>query len=132
MPRVWYINRPLWYFFAIGCFAIGAFLLRSERPEPTSWRPSRPGIRFTTVVLFTRDDCPLCDRAKATLQKYSKYLPEIGEVDIADDSERAEQYGTEIPVVEIDGQVRFRGCVSEPLLRRLIEATEPNAVMPNR
>jgi len=131
MPRAWYINRPLWYFFAMGCFAIGVFLLRKSRPRPTSWRASRSGIRFTTVVLFTREGCTLCDQTKATLQKYAEYLPEIGEVDIAADPELAGRYGTEIPVVEIDGQVRFRGCVSEPLLRRLIEATPPCSVMRN-
>lgn len=131
MPRAWYVNRSLWYFFAIGCFVIGVFLLRKSRPEPTSWKASRPGIRFTTVVLFTRESCTLCDRAKETLQKYAEYLPEIGEVDIAADPQLAEQYRTEIPVVEIDGQIRFRGCVSEPLLRRLLEATPPNSVMRN-
>ena len=34
-----------------------------------------------------------------------------------------EKYGTTIPVVEFDGEVRFQGKVDERLLRRLIEGT---------
>ena len=47
----------------------------------------------------------------------------IEEIDIAGAPELEEQFGTSIPVVEIDGIVRFRGRVSELLLRRLIEGT---------
>jgi hypothetical protein len=41
-------------------------------------------------------------------------------VDIEADEELAGRFGQWIPVVEIDGQVRFRGQVDEVLLQRLL------------
>ena len=41
------------------------------------------------------------------------------------DPQLRELHGTSIPVVEIDGQIRFRGRVDEMLLRRLIEGASP-------
>ena len=49
-------------------------------------------------------------------------MPEIEFVDIAGDQRLEEQYGEWIPVIEIDGQIRFRGRVDTLLLQRLIAA----------
>ena len=54
------------------------------------------------------------------LARYSDFLPVIEEVDIDSDNELLAQFDTCVPVVELDGQVRFRGRVNEVLLRRLI------------
>ena len=51
-------------------------------------------------------------------------MPPIEVVDIDEDPELVRQFGESIPVVEIDGRVRFRGSVSAELLGRLIEAAE--------
>jgi predicted thioredoxin/glutaredoxin len=67
----------------------------------------------------------LCDDAKSVLAGYLEYLPRIEGVDIDSDPELQNRFGNSIPVVEIDGEVRFRGRVDEVLLRRLIEATPP-------
>lgn len=69
------------------------------------------------VVLYTRQNCHLCDVAKQVLQQHG-LTPHL--VDIDEDAELRQRFDTCVPVVEIDGRVRFRGRVNEVLLRRLI------------
>jgi len=123
LPRFWAQNRPICYFLSVVIFVAGCSLLRRRSQLSDSWKPSREGRRFETIVLYTRDGCHLCGHAKDTLLKYKPYLPIIEEVSIESAPELAERFGTCIPVVEIDGKVRFRGNVDEILLRRLIEGS---------
>jgi hypothetical protein len=44
------------------------------------------------------------------------------EVDIDQDPELVERFTTCVPVVEIDGRIRFRGRVNAVLLHRLLQA----------
>lgn len=125
MPRSWYVDRPLWYFLSVAAFVVGGGLLRSGRHRPGPFKPRRRGVRFNRVVLYTRNGCHLCDQAKDTLLVYRSYLPEIEEIDIDADPQLAKQFDACVPVVEIDGKVRFRGEVNEILLRRLIENSRP-------
>lgn len=92
---------------------------------PARWRPSAPGRRFQTVVIYSRAACGLCDEARDILAGYREYLPPLVEVDIDGDPILQKKFGTCIPVIEIDGKVRFRGRTSEVLLRRLIDRTAP-------
>ena len=55
------------------------------------------------------------------LEEYSGWMPEIEFVNIASDPLLEEQHGESIPVVEIDGQIRFRGRIDRVLLQRLID-----------
>lgn len=128
MPRSWYsTNQMLWFFFAFVCFVSGMKLSRNAPVEdPRHWKPEESGQRYDRVVIYTREGCHLCDQAKDVLWAHRPYLPEIEEVDITTDPQLVEQFGEQIPVVEIDGQVRFRGQVNEILLRRMINATPPN------
>lgn len=71
--------------------------------------------------LFTRPGCHLCEDAEQILLRYG-IAAEL--VNIDDDPELTKKYGCCIPVVEIDGKVRFRGKVNEVLLRRLLAAVE--------
>ncbi len=121
MPRSWYVTRPIWLFLGVAGFVGGYFLLRQRRYHPEEWKPKKQGVRFERLVLYTREDCHLCDDAKEVLQYYRVYLPELEEVDIDSDPQLVEKYGNCVPVVEIDGKVRFRGHVNDILLRRLIE-----------
>jgi hypothetical protein len=43
-------------------------------------------------------------------------------VDVDNDPELAERYGLEVPVVRVNGEVRFRGRVNAVLLRRILKA----------
>lgn len=71
------------------------------------------------VTLYTRRGCHLCDDALALLRRHGL---SPSEVDIDENPPLRELYDTCVPVVEIDGQVRFRGRVDEMLLRRLLNA----------
>lgn len=125
MPRTWYTTPLLWYFLAFACFWAGMQLLKSAPLNDRRWQPEVPGRRFNRVVLYSRPECHLCDQAKDSLLTYRNWLPEIEIVDISQNPELREQFSEHIPVVEIDGQIRFRGRVNELLLRRLIDATPP-------
>lgn len=126
LPATFYNHRALWVLIGAMLFGCGWNLQKTSRPVGTeTWEPSRGGTRFSRLVIYSREECHLCDDAKEVLARYSDLLPEIEEVDIDDDPQLKELYGTSVPVVEIDGQVRFRGRVDETLLRRLIEGTPP-------
>ncbi len=73
------------------------------------------------AVLYTRKSCQLCDEAKEILEMYGF---SIHEIDIDKQPELREKYDTCVPVVEIDGKVRFRGTINEILLVRLIGTNE--------
>jgi glutaredoxin len=69
------------------------------------------------VILYTRKGCHLCDEALALLESY-KLKPTLQDID-ADESLR-ERFNVCVPVVEIDGKIRFRGKVDPLLLKRLL------------
>jgi glutaredoxin len=76
-----------------------------------------PDSHTPDVVLYTRQGCHLCDVAKEILIQHG-LLPV--EVDIDADDALRERFTQCVPVVEIDGRIRFRGRVDEVLLRRLL------------
>ena len=69
------------------------------------------------VVLYTRVGCHLCDDAADVLKAHG-LSPKLVDVD-ADEALR-QQFNECVPVVEMDGKVRFRGRVDPTLLRRLL------------
>jgi len=69
------------------------------------------------VILYTRTGCHLCDDARKTLVEHDL---EVQLIDIDSDPKLRDQFGTCVPVVEIDGKVRFRGRVEPVLLKRLL------------
>ena len=69
------------------------------------------------VVLYTRKGCHLCDDALAVLRRHG-LSPQL--IDIDSEAQWRERYNECVPVVEIDGKVRFRGRVNEMLLSRLL------------
>lgn len=125
LPGFWYRGGELWPFLGTIVGIAGFLLQRVPQTISRKWKPSVPGQRFQRVVVYSRDECHLCDVAKDSLHKFAEWLPEIEEIDIDDSPELIEKYGTEIPVVLFDGVERFRGILSETLLKRLIEGTAP-------
>lgn len=124
MPGFWYRSRSLHLVACIGLFVAGGALLRT-RPDSDEGADvpigtNEPAIH--QVRFYSRKDCPLCDDAREVLDRYQQDLPAIEFVDIAGNAELEEQHGEWIPVVEIDGRVRFRGRVDPVLLERLIDA----------
>jgi len=70
-----------------------------------------------SVTLYTREGCHLCDEARRVLQEHG-LVPE--EIDIDTDAALREQYDQCVPVVVMDGRLRFRGRVEPVLLRRIL------------
>lgn len=99
------------YLETLGCPGVGRFI-QSLRPLATSFRMPR-------VVLYTRQGCHLCEQAVEVLERHGL---EVSLVDIDQDAALRARYDCCVPVVEIDGRVRFRGRVNEVLLRRLLAA----------
>lgn len=120
-PATWYRHRPLWGVVGLALFACGWRLQRHPALEQSTWNPGPAGRRFRRLIVYSRPDCHLCDDAKDVLTRYLDYLPEIEEINIDIRPELQERFGTMIPVVEIDGVIRFHGRVDEILLRRMIE-----------
>ncbi|MBI2807886.1 MAG: glutaredoxin family protein [Planctomycetes bacterium] len=74
------------------------------------------------LVVYTRAACPLCDDAIEILRKYQQeYGFTIETIDVDASEELKRDHGNCVPVVAIDGTVRFRGHVNEVLLKRIIQ-----------
>lgn len=68
------------------------------------------------AILYTRAGCHLCDIAAETLRQ-GGYTTNL--VDIDEDAMLKSRFDHEVPVVEIEGRIRFRGHVDPLLLKRL-------------
>jgi glutaredoxin len=80
----------------------------------------RPELR---VIVYTRAACHLCDDALTVLQRYQqRYGFVLETVDVDESADLVRAYGDSVPVVTIDGQVRFRARVNEVLLARILDA----------
>ena len=73
--------------------------------------------KIHNVVLYTREGCHLCDDAKQLLEQHGLSPTEV---DIDADRTLHDQFDQCVPVVEIDGKIRFRGRISPILLTRLL------------
>jgi glutaredoxin len=83
-------------------------------------RPASPG---PDVVMYTRQGCHLCEQAWEILQAaQKKYAFRLSQVDVDTDAALAEAFGLQVPVVTVDGDVRFRGQLNAVLLHRLLRA----------
>ncbi len=69
------------------------------------------------VVIYTRNGCHLCEEAE-TLLIAQGIAPLL--IDVDADEELRERFNECVPVVEIDGKIRFRGRVDPVLLKRLL------------
>jgi glutaredoxin len=76
-------------------------------------------VKPSSVVLYTREGCHLCDEALELLRGHG-IEPRL--VDIDGDPDLRAQFDTCVPVVEVDGRIRFRGRINAILLRRLWDA----------
>jgi glutaredoxin len=77
------------------------------------------------VEIYSKPDCPLCEKAKRVLLEVQRRVPfQLCEVNIEDDARLLERYRLDIPVIFIDGQKAFKHRL-EPieLERRLRRAT---------
>ena len=73
--------------------------------------------RSPNVVLYSRRGCHLCDEARELLLRH-EIVPTV--VDIDADADLRQRFDTCVPVLEIDGRIRFRGRIEPVLLRRIL------------
>ena len=77
--------------------------------------------RVTSIVIYSRPGCHLCEVMKAVVERVSLSLPlRISEVDISGDPELERLYGLEIPVLLVNGRKAAKYRVSEGELRRIL------------
>jgi glutaredoxin len=82
-----------------------------------------PRADHLTFTVYTRAECCCCHKALDVLRdRRARWAFAIEEVDIDGDPELAARYDTEVPVVAVNGKVRFRGVVNPALLDRLLTA----------
>ncbi|MDA8234632.1 MAG: glutaredoxin family protein [Clostridia bacterium] len=71
------------------------------------------------ITIYSKDECSLCDKAKAIVEKVAQDYPlEIEMFDITTDPVIFEKYKYQIPVIAINGEIKFISKVSEFWLRR--------------
>lgn len=74
------------------------------------------------VVLWGKDDCGLCDRARTILERLAdEYTLQVEKRDILADPAAYERFRYVIPVVEIEGGERLEGKITELWLRRALD-----------
>ncbi len=77
------------------------------------------------MVLYTRHGCHLCATAwKQLAAAQRRHGFSLETVDVDTDPKLIAEHGLHVPVVSVNGKVRFRGVVNAVLLRRLFEAGE--------
>jgi glutaredoxin len=68
----------------------------------------------TTITLYTRNRCSLCEKAKqAILELKEEWNFTLEEIDIDKSDELTELYGIMIPVVQIDGEEVSFGIINK-------------------
>ena len=86
-------------------------------------RRRSPRAEHLTFTVYTRAGCCCCHKAIDLLRVHqSRWGFAIDEVDIDGDPELVAKYNSEVPVVAVNGKVRFRGVVNPALLDRLLTA----------
>jgi len=77
---------------------------------------------MTTVTLYSRPGCHLCEEARAVLERARGRAPfEIDEINIEADAVLHARYLERIPVVVLDGEELFEYFVhEEALIRRIL------------
>ena len=121
MPSIWYDSRGFHLLLCGGMFLCAAVLLKS--PQRTHAHELTVPI-FRTCELLTQPGCDLCNDAMQVLLGFQSNLPTITTVDISNDPQLTRQFGESIPVVILDGRVRFRGAVDPLLMQRMVDATQ--------
>jgi glutaredoxin len=84
-------------------------------------RPSR--AEHLTFTVYTRAQCCCCHKALDVLKNAKERFGfAIEEVDVDSEPSLVAQFDTDVPVVALNGKVRFRGVVNPMLLERLLQA----------
>lgn len=84
-------------------------------------------IVAASLVFFSKDDCPLCDKGLAVAQRLAaRHGLRIEKVDIESDPTLMEKYAERVPVLELDGAELGWGLLSERAIERKLESVVKN------
>ena len=87
------------------------------------WWRRRGRLAHLQVVMYTRQGCHLCEAAWELLQQARRrYGFNLTAQDVDAVPALVEAYGDCVPVVTVNGKLRFRGGVNSVLLERLLRA----------
>jgi glutaredoxin len=82
-----------------------------------------PRAAHLTFTVYTRAECCCCHKALDLLRsRQPRWGFAIEDIDVDADPDLRAKYDTEVPVVAVDGKVRFRGVVNPALLDQLLTA----------
>ncbi|WP_435009269.1 glutaredoxin family protein [Tundrisphaera lichenicola] len=94
-------------------------LMTRSNPDTAASEASR-----MTVTLYTRPQCCCCQSAREVLLEYQDvYGYHFEEMD-ASDPALIDRIGPTVPVIAVDGKVRFRGEVNRVLFERLLASRQ--------
>jgi len=80
----------------------------------------RPDLAF---LVYSRAQCHLCDVAwEQLLFAQRRYGFPLEKIDVDSDPGLVAEHGDCVPVVLVNGKVRFRGQVNEVLLQKFLES----------
>ncbi len=86
-------------------------------------RSQTPRAEHLTFTVYSRAQCGCCEKAMKVLEEAQRRFGfAIEQVDIDQEPDLVAKYNTEVPVVAVNGKVRFRGLVNSALLERLLLA----------
>ncbi len=78
----------------------------------------------TTITVYTRDDCHLCEDAIATIRRVADSISTdvaLELVNIDDDEDLRQEYGDRVPYVLIDDRPAFKYRVDAGALRARLQ-----------
>jgi glutaredoxin len=76
---------------------------------------------MTTVTLYTKPDCCLCDEALEVIERVRReHRFTLEKVDITNDPSLLDRHAERIPVVVVNGVEAFLYRVDEQALRRMV------------
>ena len=80
-------------------------------------------MRESTVLMYSRRRCGLCDEARGAIEEVRARLPRafrLEEVFIDGDDVLEAAYGLSVPVVLVDGAIAFEYRVDPEVLARMV------------
>src|SRR5262245_3355491 len=84
-------------------------------------RGGSAGAANWVVVTYSRRGCHLCEDAWQQLEQARReHGFALRAVDVDADPELVERFDSCVPVVEVNGRVRFRGRINPVLFRRML------------
>ncbi|MDX8360641.1 glutaredoxin family protein [Cytobacillus sp. IB215316] len=75
-----------------------------------------------TVIMYTKENCPLCDKAQKILVELQAEIPfQLELTDIYKDDQLLEKYQVMIPVVEIAGEEIAYGVIHKDVIKKRLQ-----------